>query len=233
MYNISQPLCGTLGAVQRMATPSSSLTMGEPHSGQLSGRWKATVPSGRLDFTTSRTSGIILPRFPDDYCVPDAHIQLVDKVLIVKRGICNGRAGEPHRLYDGFGREHTGPADLDDYVLYHALLALWRVFVRSGPARSLGGTPQLLALGQGVYLDDGAVYIVGKVPPALAYALDRGLAVLKTAAYPVRHRVKAEFAQGVQRFGVSRELAAHGLLNVENAMFQLSRGCDLRVLLAH
>ena len=55
-------LCaGHSAPVQRMATPSSSRTMGEPHSGQVSGRWKGKAPSGRLLFTTSSTSGIISP----------------------------------------------------------------------------------------------------------------------------------------------------------------------------
>ena len=52
---------GHSAPVQRIATPSSSRTMGEPHSGQRSGRRKGTAPSGRLDFTTSNTSGMISP----------------------------------------------------------------------------------------------------------------------------------------------------------------------------
>ena len=52
---------GHSAPVQRMAAPSSSRTMGEPHSGQYAGRWKGSVPSGRFPFTTSSTSGIISP----------------------------------------------------------------------------------------------------------------------------------------------------------------------------
>ena len=151
----------------------------------------------------------------------------------MQRRVRHRRPREADRFDDRLGREHAGAADLDDDVLHDALLALRRVLIGRRPARGLGRAAQLLALGEGVYLDNRAVYVVGEVPPVLTYGLDRGLAFLKIVADGVGHGIKAEFTQGVKRFRVGDEVPAHGFLDVEDADVELARGGDLRVLLAH
>ena len=211
-------LCaGHSAPVQRMATPSSSRTMGEPHSGQVSGRRKGAAPSGRLLFTTSSTSGIISPALRTTTVSPILHVELVYEVLVVQRGVRHRCAREADRLDDRLGRQDARAPHLDDDIAHDALLLLRRILVSGSPTRGLGRAAQLHALGQGVYLDDRAVNVVGEISPVLAYTFNRCLAVFKAAADGIGYGVKAELAQGIQRFSVGRELAANGFLDVEYA----------------
>ena len=233
VHDVSEPLRRALGA--RAAHGDAVLI---PDDGRAALRADVRQVEGHsalgpLALHDLEHLGDDLPRFTDDNRVAYADVQLVDEVLIVQRGVRHRRPREADRFDDSLGCEHAGAADLDDDILHDALLALRRVLIGRRPARGLGRAAQLLALGEGVYLDDRAVYVVGEVPPVLAYGLDRGLAFLKIVADGVGHGVKAEFAQRVERLRVGGEVPAYGFLDVEDADVELARGGDLRVLLAH
>ena len=190
-------------------------------------------PAGALLLHDLEHLGDYLPGLAHAHGVAYAHVELCDEVLVVQRGVRHRRTREADGLYHRLRREHAGAAHLDGDVPHDALLDLGRVFIRRGPARGLGRGAEGLPLGEGVYLHDRAVYVVGEAVAALAYlayALADGVHIAEDG---VRHDVEAVALERVEALGVGGEAHALGLLDVEDADIELPRCGDLGILLAH
>ena len=174
-----------------------------------------------------------LPRFLHEHRVADAQVEIVDKVLIVQRGVRDGRAGQTHRLNDRLRREHTRAADLHDNVAHAALLLLRRVLIRHRPARELRRAAEILPLREVVDLDDRTVNVERERLAVVADPVDARAAGIERFTAPVRHDWEAQRRQIVQRFRMRGERAVTVKLEVEDDNIQLACRRDLRVLLAH
>ncbi len=174
-----------------------------------------------------------LPCLSHDDRIADANIELIDKILIVERRRRDGRTGKTHRLHNGFRRQNAGPADLHDNVAHYRGLLLRRVFIRHRPARRLGGAAENFALRKVVDLDDSAVNIKGIALARIADAPNLLAALLHGAEHLMRHRIKSELFQHIQRFRVCFRLFAGGELDIENDDVELAFFGHLRVQLTH
>ena len=158
-----------------------------------------------------------LARLVDAHRVTDAHVEVVDEVLVVQGRALDRRAAEPYRVKDGrrcdAARASDGELDLTD----DRLLLLGRVLVGNGPARHLGRRAELLAVREIVELDDGAVDVIGQIAAVLADGCD-GLPdlVRRMADLVAVDDLDALLLHEVVRLGVRRERAAAGCLQVED-----------------
>ena len=133
-----------------------------------------------------------LPRLLHEHRVADAQVEIVDEVLIVQRGVRDGRPRQTHRLDDRLRREHARAPDLHDDVAHAALLFLRRVLICHRPAREFCRAAEILPLRKIVDLDDRAVDIERERPAVVADPVDARAAGVERPAAPVRHDREAE-----------------------------------------
>ena len=135
--------------------------------------------------------------------VPDAHVQPVDEVLVVQRGVGDRGARQADGFQHRLGRQHPGPPHLHGDVQDAALLFLRGIFVGHCPAGGLGRAAQGGALGQVVQFDHRAVHLIGKGVPVFADPVD----LLHTGADVVieaeGHHLEAHVPQSLQRRGMA------------------------------
>ena len=174
-----------------------------------------------------------LPRLLHEHRVADAQVKVVDEILVMQRGIRDGRAGQTHRLNDRLRREHTRAADLHDDVAHAALLLLRRVFIRHRPARELRRAAEILPLREIVDLNDRAVDVERERLAVVADPVNARAAGIERFTALIRHDREAQRRQIVQRFRVRGKRAVAVKLEVEDDDIELARRRDLRVLLAH
>ncbi len=96
----------------------------------------------------------------DRHGVVDAHIEPLDLVLVVERGVRDHDAADRHRLEPRNRRERAGAADLDVDGVYDGGRLLGRELVRDRPARIARNEAEPLLPVEPVDLVDHAVDIV-------------------------------------------------------------------------
>ena len=158
-----------------------------------------------------------LARLVDAHRVTDAHVEVVDEVLVVQGRALDCRAAEPDRVKDSRRRDASRTADGELDFADDRLLLLRRVLVGNRPARHLGCRAELLAVCETVELDDRAVDVVGQAAAALANGGD-GLPdfLCRAADFVVVDDFDALLLHERIRLGVRRELTAAGRLQVED-----------------
>ena len=231
--NVAQPLRRAL-----RARAAQSRTVRITHDGCAALRagirhMKRHRPLRPLAAHDGEDLGDDLPRFLHKHRVADAQVEVIDEVLIVQRGVRDGRAGQTHRLDDRLRREHARAANLHDNVAHAALLLLRRVLIRHCPARELRRAAEILPLHKVVDLDDRTVDIEWERLAVIADPVDARAAGIERFTAPVRHDREAERCQIVQRFRMRGKRAVTVKLEVEDDNIQLACRRDLRVLLAH
>ena len=133
-----------------------------------------------------------LPSLLHEHHVADAQVEVVDEVLIVQRGVRDGRAGQTHRLNDRLRREHTRAADLHDNVAHTALLLLRRILICHRPARELCRAAEILPLCKVVDLDDRTVNVERERLAVVADPVNARTAGIERFTAPVRHNREAQ-----------------------------------------
>ena len=108
-----------------------------------------------------------LPRLAHQHRVPDAHVLLRNKILVVEGGVGDGGPRQPHRLQHCLGGEHPGAAHLNDDVHHLGGLHLRGILVGRRPPGKFRRAAQGLPLAQIVDLDDRPVDVKGELLPVL------------------------------------------------------------------
>ena len=193
-------------------------------------RHRSLRASGEIDAEDFRDN---FPRLAYDDRIADAHIELIDKVLIVEGCRRDGRTGEPHRLNDRLRRQNAGSADLHNNIAHYARLFLRRVLIRHRPARRLCGAAENGALRKIVDLDDRAVDIEWIALARIADTPDLLAALLHGSEHFVRHSIKPKTFQHIQRFRMRFRLLAGGELDIKNNDIEPALLRHLRVKLTH
>ena len=194
----------------------------------LAHRWCAADRAGRADDEGLCAGGpLLLDDFldlrddlaglVDAHRVADAHVEVVDEVLIVQGRALDCRAAEPDRVKDGRRRDAARASDGELDLADDRLLLLGRVLVGNGPARHLGRRAELLAVREIVELDDGAVDVVGQIAAVLTDSRD-GLPdlVRRMADLVAVDDLDALLLHEVVRLGMRRERATASCLQVED-----------------
>ena len=174
-----------------------------------------------------------LPRLLHEHRVADAQVEIVDEVLIVQRGIRNGRPRQAHRLDDRLRREHARAPDLHDDVAHAALLFFRRVLIRHRPAREFRRAAEIPPLRKVVDLDDRAVDVKRERLAVVTDPVDARAAGIECLAAPVRHDRETQRRQIVECLRMGGKRAVAVILEVEDDDVELARRRDLRILLAH
>ena len=174
-----------------------------------------------------------LPRLLHEHRVADAQVKIVDEILIVQRGIRNGRPRQTHRVDDRLRCEHARAPDLHDDVAHTALLFFRRILIRHRPAREFRRAAEIPPLCKVVDLDDRTVDIERERLAVVTDPVDTRAAGIKRLAAPVRHDREAERRQIVKRLRMGGKRAVAVILEVKDDDVELARRRDLRVLLAH
>ncbi len=122
-------------------------------------------------------------------------------------GITYGHAPHSNRLQYREGGHRAGATHADHDVLEARGLLLGREFVGDGPARELRRTSELVLIGVGIDLDDGAVDFVFQRVPALGHRSDVLLHVgHRGERLRLRMNAQPDFLQVAQRLGIRAEL---------------------------
>ena len=110
-----------------------------------------------------------LAGFVDDDGVPDSDIQIIDKVLIVKRRPRNASSIEPYRLKYRSRRDPACPSDRQLDIQKLCLFFLRRIFVGDRPSGHFRGCPELLPVRETVDLDHRSVDVIAEVAAVLRW----------------------------------------------------------------
>ena len=169
-----------------------------------------------------------------EYRVAHPHIEALDLVLVVERGVLHDDAADRDRLEHRHRREHPGAPDVAPDVANHGRFLARRKLVGDRPAWRTGQLTEALAQLEGVHLDHRPVDLVVEliaIALELAVKLDHALAA--RAPLEAGVHLEAELPQALHQVHVAADpevrLAAPGSVHED---VEPPRGADLGIQLA-
>ena len=169
----------------------------------------------------------------DDDGIADAHVLAGKLVVVVQGRTRDDRAIDGGRVEFRDGREHTCTPHLHGDVAQNGRLFLGRKLEGNGPARCLGGKPELGLDGEVVDLHDDAIDVVIEIATmlqrVLAELVHRGLAIDHADVGIDRETGRA---QPFQKLMLARDAELRGLSDGVNERGQITLCRNRRVLLA-
>ena len=172
-----------------------------------------------------------LPRLAHQHRVPDAHVLLGNKILVVEGGVGDGSPRQPHRLQHRLGGEHPGTAHLDDDVHHLGGLHLRGILVGRRPPGKFRRAAQGLPLAQIVDLNDRPVDVKGELLPVFPDGGHPVHRLLNGGGTVMGNHFKVLGFQIVQRLQVGVERLPLRPLDVKDRNIQLPGGGHLGVQL--
>ncbi len=196
---------GQTAFAQRQTTSSSGRTSGLPQDGHAAGITHGWLSAGRLLRTGATTFGMTSPPFSMMTVVAGPDVAPLDLLLVVQRGLADGRSRQADRLEHGVRRDRPGASDLHFDAPQEGRGLLGRELEGDRPARELGGRAEPCARRvQIVELDDDPVGIELELVPGLAplaAVLDHGVNAVARVANAARPAIPTRASSSAFRPG--------------------------------
>ena len=137
--------------------------------------------------------------------IADPKIQIVDEILIMKRGIRDGSAGKTNGIDHSLGSQHTRSANLNKDLTDDAFFLFWRIFIGNRPTGEFSGASQCASLRKIIDFNDRAVNIKREFAAIFTDPIDAITAGLQRIAFLIWYRRESERFQIIQRICMRRK----------------------------